>query len=166
MSTNKVQFVLNGTVNVWKTTGVRDGKHGIATSERPGQQYPDIEPSENLTVMQKFGATKALCKRENRDGQPDELVTVHINHINPSSAYYATRSAAGSAGASNSGVKKAAVKQLSPQERLAQLQEETRKVMAEQEALENASNLEEEVVPEADRDEAEALLAEAMAQNS
>lgn len=85
-NTNKKQFVVGKTVNVWKTTGVRNLKGGPCTSERTGGDYEDIEPTEELMVLKKFGSTRALVRRENGDE-----VTMHINHINPSSTYYAAR---------------------------------------------------------------------------
>lgn len=93
VSGNKVQFVEGKVIFVWKKTGVRNGKDGIMTSERTGQDYPDIEPTEPLMVLQKFGSTRARCKRgPARLGQPDQEVVVHINHVNSKSSYYAARS--------------------------------------------------------------------------
>ena len=89
----KVSFTDGGTVFVWKKTGVMNGKSGIQTSERTGLDYPDIEPDEPLKVVQRFGSTKALCRRGKpaRKGQPDMEVLVHINHVNAKSQYYAAR---------------------------------------------------------------------------
>ncbi len=91
MSNDKVQFVVGTPVFVWKKTGVRMGKNGITTSERLNQGYPDIETTEPLMVVTKYGSTKALCHRESRKGQQDYEVTVHLNHVNGKSPYYANR---------------------------------------------------------------------------
>lgn len=87
----KVQFVVGQPVFVWKETGAREGKAGPTTSERLGQDYPDIKTDEPLMVMVKYGTTKALCRRESRKGEKDYEITVHINHVNPQSSYYANR---------------------------------------------------------------------------
>lgn len=90
-NTKKIGFVQGEMCRVWKPTGVRNGKTGPATSERLGQDYPDIQPNEDLLVLTKYGTTKALVERASRKGHPDHQLIVHINHINPSSGYYANR---------------------------------------------------------------------------
>lgn len=88
---DKKKFIINEFVSVHKQFGCKDGKNGPASSERIDQKYPNIEPSEKLMVLQVFGSTKALVKREGRDGEADETITVHVNHINADSAYYANK---------------------------------------------------------------------------
>lgn len=117
-TSNSIQFVVGKPVFVWKTTGAKEGKNGPTTSERTGQDYPDIEPTEPLLVLVKYGTNKALAQRQGRDGEKDEKIIVHHNHINPNSPYYANRAA------------KEAVKPLTPAQELAQAQAEAEAAMA------------------------------------
>jgi hypothetical protein len=146
---NKTQFVVGKPCFVWKVTGVRDGKNGPTTSERTGQDYQDVDPSEPLMVLTKYGSNKALCRRP--DGTE---ITVHLNHINKSSAYYANRAA-----------KDAAIP-LTPAQELAQAEAEAVAAMQRYEAAQaklksESSNVEIEMSVE-DKDEVASLFEEAI----
>lgn len=112
----KISFTQGAVCHVFETKGVRNGSKGMQTSERKGLDHPDIDPSEDLLVLQKLGSTQALCKRA--DGSE---VVVHINHINPDSAYYGTRRKSGSPKIVKSTAK------LTPAEELAQAMENAAK---------------------------------------
>lgn len=150
-------FVVGNNVNVWKVTGVREGPKGPATSERLGRDYPDIDPSEQLNVVEKLGSNFARCRRPSRVGQKDEIVLVHINHITEKSGYYAAR-----------GTKSAAPK-AQPQTAAQKLAQATAEAEAALKALDDAQAAasaetpaeENDNVASSVRDEAAELFAEA-----
>lgn len=165
-SNSKVQFVKGQVITVWKTVGVRQGKDNMpTTSERLGLDYPDIEVSEPLLVLQKVGSTKAIVKRTGREGHPDDQTVVHINHVNPASSYYANRVEK----------LKAGVKKLTPEEELAKAQAELEAAARNLESLkakvaaapatpsETPAAEPVELVQPADRDEAASLFENAEA---
>ena len=77
-------------VRVWKTTGVRLLSRGPQTSERVGGDFPDVEPDEDLLVLRKDGSQYAYVRRAS-----GEEIRIHLNHINPTSSYYADRDFSG-----------------------------------------------------------------------
>lgn len=137
---SKKKFIVNETISVCKTFGCKDGKNGPASSERADQKYPNIEPSEKLLVLQTFGSTKALVKREGRDGEADETITLHVNHINADSPYY-----------TNKGMKK-------EKKSVAEAAETAEKAA---DALREAQEIADRAATDAARDEAAALFDEA-----
>lgn len=119
----RTQFVEGGVVHVWKPTGVRKLKYGIQTSERTGGEFPDVRPEEALEVIERLSSGKALCRRPDREGQADEKIIVHINHINRDSKYYSDRkgrSQQGTRSATSTGMggERGRVQPPTPQERL------------------------------------------------
>jgi hypothetical protein len=126
----RAAFVVGETVRVWKPTGVRKLKYGFQTSERIGGDKPDITPDEDLVVVERFGAGKALCKRRNGD-----QVIVHRNHIDPQAKYYAAKAQRQGAGGGGRGQQQGRQERpASPQERLQHAREEMERAKNEFEA--------------------------------
>lgn len=158
MSTNtKVTFEIGKFVSVWEPKGCRELKSGASSSERTGGEYEDIFPEEKLKVVQKLGSTRAIVEREN-----GMRISMHLNHINPSSSYYALR------GQKSASQKPMAERKMDALAKLQQAKKELEELMALQKQAEaeasaaaEALNEEEEEIETASdeaRDEARALF--------
>jgi hypothetical protein len=86
-------FVVGQTVNVFERKGLRALKSGIASSERPGGEYPDLMPDEPLLVLKVYGQTRADVQRE--DGT---IFRIHRNHVVSSATYNIKKQAIKSSG--------------------------------------------------------------------
>lgn len=148
-NTNTVSFKVGETVHVFETKGCRELKGGPSSSERLGGEYDDIEPSEDLKVVKKLGSTKAIVERE--DGTQ---ISMHINHINPKSDYYALR------GQKSATAKPLAVRIADKAAEVARLESELKVLVSRQaDAEETVAEAKESEVSDLAREEAAALFA-------
>jgi hypothetical protein len=79
-------FEVGKVVHVFRTKGCRELSKGRSSSERLDGEYPNIESSEDLLVVENIDTMHAMCQRQ--DGTQ---VRVSINHINGDSDYYSQR---------------------------------------------------------------------------
>lgn len=86
MTNTKKGFTKGSIVHVFATKGCRDLKPGPSSSERAGGDYADIEPTEDLLVIEKRGSTKAVCQRSHEDHVGMHIL-VDLNHIDETRAY-------------------------------------------------------------------------------
>lgn len=155
---SKASFEVGKVVRVFETKGCRNLTSGISSSERKGGEYADIEPSEDLKVIKKLGSTKALVERT-AEGVEGLVISMHLNHINAQSSYYAARSL------KSQGQKSLAQRAAEAKANAEKLALEAKKLeeelaLAEMEAEEAAKTVE---ANDEARAEAEALFSEAQA---
>lgn len=157
-NTTKVTFNVGSIVHVWEPKGCRELKGGASSSERLGGEYPDIDTTEDLKVIKKLGSTRAIVERSHEDCKGMQI-SMHLNHINADSSYYALR------GQRSQSQKPLAQRKAEVMKKL----EETKKELAEliaaqaeaEQELKQELDTQEEVSDES-RDEAKALFEQAV----